>query len=79
MHPWTSEAIGFRLYENGRFGELQPTNWCFDGTNTDVLNFVDSNICSAESIKRLSFRGQGVYDLLLKCGKEYRIYTTIGE
>lgn len=71
-HPYTAEARGFRQFHESSFGELQETEWDFDGTIEDVREFAHHNLGSVESVRDC---GAGTFDVTTESGEEYRIYT----
>lgn len=71
-HPYTSEYVGFRLFDGSSFGGLEPTSWDFDGSASDVMEFAEQNLSEVKSVKQLS---DGTFDVLLNDGSEYRVYT----
>jgi hypothetical protein len=75
-HPWTSESIGYRVFEGTQFSELQFTDWEFDGTESDVRKFVEQELCAGGFvITSVELVCDGTYDVLLSSGEDCRIYT----
>ncbi len=71
-HPWTSDRVGFRVFDGTSFGELTETGWCFDGTEDDVRNFVIEHL--GQDIESFRTWEGGTYDVIAD-GVDYRIYT----
>jgi hypothetical protein len=76
-HPHTSTKTGFRQFDGSTFGELQSTEYSFDGAESDVADFAEHELCGdSVTVEAVKSRGAGTFDVLLSDGSDFRVYTS---
>jgi hypothetical protein len=74
VHPHTSQRAGFREFNGTTFGELQSTDWKFDGTEEDVRAFAAQNL--GGDVTEITRVSDLAWDVTVGAdGHEYRVST----